>query len=126
MTRTLHFHNLLILTWSQPYNHLKQFYPDVENLLVIGNWCYSNTLPSSAVRESTKKGWHEAFPRIEELDVEEENLQEKVERILFSSTGNWLLLCTEGFKVTNAIAEQLGLSLISGAKTYLEPMEEVY
>lgn len=126
MTRILHFHNLLILTWTKPYSHLKQFYPDVENLLVIGNWCYSETMPSKAVRETSKKGWKEAFPRIEELDVEEENLQEKVEKILFSSTGDWLFLCTEGFKVTNAIAERLGLSLLSGAKTYLEPMEEVY
>lgn len=126
MGRILYFHNLLILTWFQPYKHLKMLYPDVKNLLVIGNWCASEGMPSKAVREATKQGWKEAFPRIVEFDVEQEGLQEKVEDILFQSKGDWLLLCTEGFKVTNAIAEKLGLDLFSGAHVYLEPMEEVY
>jgi hypothetical protein len=105
---------------------LKQFYPDINNLLIIGSWSYSPGMPSNARRESTKKGWNDAFSRIEELDVEEKNLQEKVEKILFTSTGNWILLCTEHFQVTNAITKRLGLSLVSGCHTSLEPMEEVY
>lgn len=126
MTRTLYFNNLLILTWSQPYLHLKKLYPDAENLLVIGNWCDSETMPSKALRVSSKKGWSEAFPRIVEVDVEDENLVETVERILLESSGNWLMLSTGKFVVEKAIGERLGLTLISGCKVSLERMEEVY
>lgn len=126
MARTLYFNKLLILTWSQPYYHLKQLYPTVENLLIIGNWSYSQTMPSQAKRESTKAGWRAAFPHIEELDVEDGELEEKVEKILFGSTKDWLMLSTGEFIVEKEIATRLGLPLYNGAHVILESMEEVY
>jgi hypothetical protein len=126
MSRTLYFNKLLILTWSKPYYHLKQLYPTVENLLIIGNWSYSQTMPSQARRESTKIAWRAAFPHIEELDVEDEALEEKIDNILFSSNKDWLMLSTGEFIVEKQIAKRLGLPLYNGAHVLLESMEEVY
>jgi hypothetical protein len=126
MARTLYYHNLMILTWRKPYESLKFFYPNVSNLLVIGNWSFSPAMPSEARLEKTKKGWADTFSEIVEFDNMDEDLIEKVVRTIRFSTKDWILLCTDEYKTNIKIAEILGIHLVSGSRALIEEPEEVY
>jgi hypothetical protein len=129
MPRLLFYHNLLILTWRNPHESLKFFYPNAMKLLIIGSWTFSNCVPSS-LRESSQKKWHDTFEEIVEFDVEDPNVKEKVLETLSNSTGDWILLCTDDRQVNREIAEKLGIHLVSGSRAVLEDeessMESVY
>ena len=126
MARTLHYHNLWILTWRKPYESLKFFYPNVTNLLVIGNWSFSSAMPSAGRTEKTKKGWADTFTEIVELDNSDEHLLEKVVQTIRFSNKDWILLCTDDIATNHTIADTLGIHLVSGSRTLIEEAQEVY
>jgi hypothetical protein len=126
MPRTLYYHNLLILTWRKPYESLKFFYPNVTNLLVIGNWSFSPAMPSASRTEKTKKGWADAFTEIVELDNNDEDLVEKIVQTIRFSTQDWILLCTDDTTINRTIADILGIHLVSGSRAQIEEPQEVY
>ncbi len=114
----VYYHSLWILTWHRPYESLKFFYPDARNLLVIVEYSFTPAIPSASRYPDR---WNNAFSRIEEVDVNDPELTQKVKTILHSSTGPWVLLCTDDYEANKKLLEDIKLSSVSHCSTYLYP-----
>jgi hypothetical protein len=95
-------------------------------LIVIGNYSFSNCVPSAATRKKTQDKWVQEFDEIVEFYIQDEDLVNKVVNTVRFSDKDWILLCTDNLPVHREIADALHIHLVSGSRAEIDEPEEVY